>query len=90
MTTNANTALGAYVNKKAQDEFDRLVASPLMHKAARHYINAGETSDELGPNINSGAFYSEWVNNGGDAPSMIGLPAAALITVMRNIEEAGA
>lgn len=90
ITVTANTALGAAVNKKAQLEFERLVASPLMTAAARHYLRAGYTADGMKATINSGAFLREWIDNGGESPSLIGLPAAALVVVMKNIEEAGA
>lgn len=89
-TITANIALGAVVNKKAQGEFERLVASPLMAAAARHYLSSGYTAAGMKATINSGAFFDEWINNGGESASLIGLPAAALVVVMQSIEEAGA
>ena len=89
MKTTANIALGAMVSKEASDQFDRMIASPLMHSAAEHFLKT-YTADELDRTINSGAFLKDWVENGGESACMIGLPAAALITVMRGIEEAWA
>lgn len=87
---SANVALGACVSKQAQDEFVRLVASPLMASAAHHFLGSGYTAAGMKSTINSGVFFDEWIDNGGEMVSMIGLPAAALIVVMQNIEEAGA
>lgn len=87
-TLTPNTFFGAFIGEDARVEFETLRTDKLMISAARFQMKAGYTADSMQEIYNdfSNNFCQQWINHGKAAPCMIGLPAAALIAAMRDIE----
>jgi hypothetical protein len=89
-TFNLNTFFKAFIGEDARAEFETLRTDKLMISAARFQMKAGYTADSMQEIYNdfSFNFCEQWINHGKPAPCMIGLPGAALIAAMRDIENA--
>lgn len=87
-TFNLNSFFGAFIGEDIRAEFDTLRADKLMISAARFQIKNGYTANSMWAIYHdfSNSFCQQWINHGKAAPSMIGLPAAALIAAMLDIE----
>lgn len=89
MNASANTIFGAMIGSKQQAEFEQLRKDWLMNDIARVLISKGWNSTKLRERMvyKSFDFCEQWTNQyGRPIPSMIGLPAAALISIMQEIE----
>lgn len=93
MNTTANNSFGAMIGSKQQAEFEELRNDQLMKDIARVLVSKGWTSTTLRERMvyKSFEFCNQWIDQYGRAiPSMIGLPAHALVAAVVDIEEAGA
>ena len=89
MSITANNFFGAMIGSKQQAEFDQLRKDWLMNDIARVLISKGWNSTTLRERMiyKSFDFCEQWINQyGRPAPSMIGFPAAALVSIMQEIE----